>query len=100
MGYPQSYTRLEGYMTIPKITLLHYPFPQKLPFYTTLCVYCCYISSAHQFHQNVLKFLELHQFQVRERERERERDHCDIIECSMKKKPSSCHASMGDADIA
>ena len=91
MGYPQSYTRLEGYMTIPKITLLHYPFPQKLPFYTTLCVYCCYISSAHQFHQNVLKFLELHQFQVRERERDRERQretervHYDIIEWSMKK---------------
>ena len=55
---------------------------KKKPFYTTSCVYCWYISSAHQFHQNVLKFLELHKFQVRERERERERerDHCDIIE--------------------
>ena len=47
---------------------------KKKPFCTTSCVYCWYISSAHQFHQNVLKFLELHQFQVRERERERERE--------------------------
>ena len=94
MGYPQSYTGLEGYdstknypFTLPfptKITLLHI---KKLPFYTTSCVYCCYISLAHQFHQNVLKFLELHQFQVRERERERERERFryDIIEWSMKK---------------
>ena len=92
MGYPQSYTGLEGYdstknypFTLPfptKITLLHI---KKLPFYTTSCVYCCYISLAHQFHQNVLKCLELHQFQVRERERERERVRYDIIEWSMKK---------------
>ena len=47
MGYPQGYTRLEGYdstknypFTLPfptKITLLHI---KKLPFYTTSCVYC------------------------------------------------------------